>query len=76
MGRAILINRAPVLDRGVDSGGEKEFVWLASDTTVPPFSRHRLSIAFSAYRRIRLLLRGAGVIHVVTAVITVKENLQ
>jgi hypothetical protein len=37
---------------------------------VGPTGCHRLSIAFSAYRRIRLLLRRTGVIHVVTAVIT------
>jgi hypothetical protein len=36
--------------------------------------RHRLLIVFSAYRRIRLLLRRTGVIHVVTAVTKTAEG--
>jgi hypothetical protein len=41
-----------------------------------PTGRHHLSIAFSADRRIRLLLWGTGVIHVVIAVITARGDLR
>jgi hypothetical protein len=44
--------------------------WKRKLAGAQPTGRHRLSIAFSAHRRIRLLLRRTGVIHVVTAVIT------
>jgi hypothetical protein len=40
-----------------------------------PIGRHRLPIAFWAYRRIPLLLRRTGVSDVVTAVITAKGEL-
>jgi hypothetical protein len=46
--------------------------WKRKLAGAQPTDRHRLSIAFSAYRSIRLLLRRDGVIHVVTAVITAR----
>jgi hypothetical protein len=48
--------------------------WKRKLAGAQPTGRHRLSIAFSAHRRIRLLLRRDGVIHVVTAVITARRE--
>jgi len=76
--RPLALAQVPPMKTPADDQRKRVSQWARAPyaTNGMGSAHHRLSIAFSADRRIRLLTRRTGVIHVVTAVITAKESLR